>query len=83
MGMRGWAERKNKRTPTKYGHLGKVESWGRSATNPQKLPSFDCRGNSDVCLTQGWQWSAVQETSWRAEKWLERAKVENEGKGNG
>ena len=37
--------RRNRRTPTRYGNLGKVESLGR-ATNPRKEPRFGCREDS-------------------------------------
>ena len=42
-GGEGWAERRNRRTPTKYGHLGEVENSGWGATNPRKEPRFGCQ----------------------------------------
>ena len=48
-GLEGWNERRNRRTPTKYGHLGEVESlWDNKPTEPR----FGCREDGDVCPVQ-------------------------------
>ena len=57
-GMREWAERRNRRTPTKYGHLDEVESFeggGGQQTHGKNHASAVGRaaeGNGDACPTQ-------------------------------
>ena len=88
-----WAERRNRRTPTKYGNLGEVESFGGGATNPRKEPRFGCwedgRGERRRLSRIG---RAVDDGTGdklggnsmsRAEKLLERAQEETEGEGDG
>ena len=41
-GMKGWADRGKQKTPTKYGHLGEVESLGGSQTHGRNHASAIC-----------------------------------------
>ena len=86
-GMMRWTERRNLRTPTKYGHLGGVESLG-GKKNPRKEPRFGCRedglGTATLvpCRNGGGARNRRRpdgNSISRAEKRLERAQEEGDG----